>query len=374
MSKPNYFNQITNPGSADSKVWNMIGTMSGTSGDGLDIVFCQFQKEDNQWTYRILDTRSEGYNEDFFYWTNKALDMPPDIYGELDEEYAILNASRINAFIEEQNIENIDAIISHGHTIYHEPGVRSLQLGNGQIIANRTNLPVLANLRTADVELGGQGAPIVPIGDKYLFADHRFCLNLGGIANVSVKDGEQIEAWDICGCNLLLNYFAVLLGMEYDGDGDSARSGNTNDEFLKKMLDWPYLNRPNPKSLEKLQVMDWLYKLPDIQEIFVEDALSTSVDFIVEALVRAIAPRIKNDNESILVTGGGAHNIYLIEKLSERLPIEVVVPEGDIVDYKEAMVMAFYGVLHLRKETNCIPSVTGASKAVSGGELFVPLK
>lgn len=149
----------------EDKTWHMIGTMSGTSGDGLDIASCEFKKENGKWTYILDAIDSAPYEDDFLEQLRNAHSLSADAYRQLDEKYAELNAERINAFIEFFHLENVDAIVSHGHTVYHEPGVRSIQIGNGQIIANKTGLPVVCNLRTADVEKGGQGAPIVPIGE-----------------------------------------------------------------------------------------------------------------------------------------------------------------------------------------------------------------
>lgn len=357
----------------DDKTWKVIGTMSGTSCDGLDIACCEFKKVNGAWDFQLLHSVSDSYREDFLERMLEAHTLPPDIYAELDEDYAIVNANRINEFIEKNGIENLDAIVSHGHTVYHEPGVKSLQMGNGQIIANKVNLPVVANLRTADVEKGGQGAPIVPIGDLHLFSDYRFCLNLGGIANISVKSSDGIRAWDICGCNLLLNHFANSLGFDFDNNGQLAKRGKTNQQLLQRMMDYPFLNQSPPKSLEKQHVLNWLISLPGLDEVLSEDALNTSVEFIVQSIARALAMEKVGPQDKMLVSGGGAHNAYLIEQLRNRLSIEVEVPVEEIIDFKEALVMAFFGVLHLRKETNCLPSVTGASEAVSGGELFVPI-
>lgn len=356
----------------ENKIWKMIGTMSGTSGDGLDLAYCDFVLENGVWDYRIQFIETLPYPDGFIEKLKDAHALPPEDYRKLDEEYALLNAERLNDFMHDFYLEQIDAIVSHGHTVYHEPGKKSLQLGNGQIIANETKVPVVCNLRTADVEKGGQGAPIVPIGDLQLFQDYRFCLNLGGIANISVKTGDEIFAWDICGCNLMLNELASMMGYGYDHEGHIAAEAETNQDLLKEMLKWPYLKKSNPKSLERLEVLEMLYSFSDFEGIVVQDTMSTVVDFIVESIAMDIEKHAPLPEDQILVTGGGVHNYYLMDLLSDRLPLEVVIPAEEIVNYKEALVMAFFGVLHLRKEPNCLPSVTGASEAVSGGELFVP--
>jgi len=360
----------------ENKVWRMIGTMSGTSGDGLDLAYCEFQKVDGKWTFDLREVSTASYRYDLLDSLREAKELSALAYAELDELYAKVNAGRILEFMNSKDckISEVDAIVSHGHTVFHEPAVRSWQIGNGQLIASLTSIPVISNLRNADVAAGGQGAPIVPIGDVHLFEEYRVCLNLGGIANVSIKTNGDIKAWDICGCNLMLNDLAGILGHEFDDEGKIASLGSTSEKMLEEMMGWEYLKKSGPKSLEATAVLSWFNQLSTLTDTITEDALSTCVDFIAKCIAQAVQPYGPFTGNDFLITGGGAYNAYLIERIEEYLEVDVEVPHDNLVSYKEALVMAFFGVLHLRGEPNCLVSVTGASEAVIGGEYFDPQK
>jgi len=344
--------------------------MSGTSGDGLDIAYCTF-RYDKSWSFELLASDTYPYTDEWLLKLSEAKDLEGERYESLDRDYGKYCANRIAAFIEEYGVKELDAVVSHGHTVFHVPGVSSLQLGSGVAMSRQLDIPVINNLRNADVALGGQGAPIVPIGDQHLFADYRFCLNLGGIANISLKEDWQIRAWDVCGCNLILNHLANQMGLEYDEDGKLAQEGTLDIDLQKRMSTWPYLKKTPPKSLEATEVLDWITEW-DGEDYFVADKLRTAVEFIARSVAHSIE-EIEKKGDKILITGGGAHNRFLVKHLNQLLVSEVVVPENDIVDYKEAMVMAFFGVLRLLEKPNCLASVTGASHSAIGGELHKPI-
>jgi len=343
--------------------------MSRTSSDGLDIAYCKFWQEQSQWKFDLVATESGGYSSEWKTRLENAYQLSPADYSELDNAYGRLNAERINAFMNKHSLETLDAIVSHGHTVYHIPKEKSIQAGSAREIAELCKTTVINNLRAEDVKANGQGAPIVPIGDLHLFSDYRFCLNLGGIANISAKQENQIVAWDTSGCNLMLNLLANEKNQVFDEDGKIAAEGKVNEAFLKRLNEWEYLQRTPPKSLEAKKVLAWFSKENDT-DLSVEDRMRTVVEFIALNVARVLVEQHATKQDKVLISGGGAFNATLVQALRNNCLAEVVVPDKQIVEYKEAMVMAFYGVLRLLGLPNCIPAVTGANKAVSGGDIF----
>lgn len=274
----------------------------------------------------------------------------------------------VSSFIK-RHTHHVDLVASHGHTIFHQPQLGlTVQIGDGDAIVAETHLPVVSNFRTLDVALGGQGAPLVPIGDRLLFGDYDACLNLGGIANISYGRNQRV-AYDISPCNMALNHLARRVGMPYDKDGEMARSGHVDESLLKKMNSLEYYHLPSPKSLGK----EWFVEhfLPLLQEdIPVADLMRTSVEHIAQKIVEQFDTHACGESPKVLVTGGGAMNKYLVERMQKLSPkSRIVVPSEEMINYKEAVIFALLGYLRVNRQINTLSSVTGAEIDSIGGTL-----
>lgn len=349
------------------KRFSVLGVMSGTSLDGIDIALLYFEEGD-PWAYTILKAETIGYTShwkqqlhDAFYLDQGALEV-------FDIAYTEYLAGVISAFISKYAITELDAICSHGHTIWHRPqdGV-TVQIGNRPELATLTGFPVVCDFRVQDVALGGQGAPLVPIGDRMLFSDYRYCLNLGGFANVSLEAAHGRLAYDICAVNTVLNHYASKLGFPYDAEGELARSGKSHSGLLATLNDLDFYCEKPPKSLGVEWVGAQVLPLIDGFGLNEKDVLATYTLHVAEQLALAVG-----DTGNVLVTGGGAMNAYLMELLQERSSSTVVIPEQHLVDYKEALIFGLLGVLRLRGEVNCLSSVTGARRDHCSGKVFEP--
>jgi anhydro-N-acetylmuramic acid kinase len=257
-------------------------------------------------------------------------------------------------------------IASHGHTIFHQPEKGfTFQLGNGASIAAETGIPTVADFRTGDVALGGQGAPLVPVGDKLLFSDYESCLNLGGFANISFDQHGKRIAFDICPVNFILNDLAQKSGWPYDTGGELGRSGNMNRELLEQLNQLAFYRQSPPKSLGREWMNHYFMPLMAADEIPLNDQLRTAYEHIAIQISNASPVHGK-----MLVTGGGAFNTFLIERLKHHLKCEIVIPHAEIIQFKEALVFAFLGLLRFMGEINCYASVTGARRDSSAGVTY----
>ncbi len=364
-------------------VYRAIGLMSGSSLDGLDIAFVEFQEQGGKWSYEILQADCYAYTNEWVAKLSDAINLSAREYQLLHAEYGHYTGEQINKFIEEHQLHyKVAVIASHGHTTFHIPDKKmTAQLGDGAAIAAVTQLPVVTDLRAMDVAFGGQGAPIVPIGEKLLLGDYNFFLNLGGIANISHNNPDNYIAFDICAANRVLNMLVNEIGKEYDDGGQIAASGTVNDELLDKLNALDYYKQPYPKSLANDFGTDIVYPIIKNCDIEIKDALRTYVEHIVLQLTNTIRNfqtlKLPNtplgDGGRLLATGGGGFNTFLIQRLSDSLKelnIEVIVPDKKLVNFKEALVMAFIGVLRWRQEYNVLSSVTGAARDSIGGALW----
>ncbi len=349
--------------------YHVIGVMSGTSLDGIDICEIFFQKNDT-WAFKIGSATTIEYSQE---WKNKltgSIAIKTHDLDQLDNAYTNLLASEINSFIRSRNIQNIDAICSHGHTVFHQPQIGlTKQIGNKKELASLTGYRVICDFRTQDVELKGEGAPLVPIGDEMLFGDFDYCLNLGGFSNVSFKTGFKRIAFDICPVNIVLNYYARLLHMDYDMDGEMARQGNLNDELLNSLNQLDYYKLPPPKSLGVEWVNTNFLPLINKFNLSTQDILRTLVEHIAYQIQSATSNK---KSATILITGGGAFNSFLTDRIKGLTSNTIVIPSDKIVNYKEALIFGFLGLLKLRNEVNCLSSVTGAIRDHSSGKIFIP--
>lgn len=342
--------------------------MSGTSLDGIDLAHINFTIKDNKWRYEVLESETISYSQD---WLNKlkvAVSFSREDLIELNEEYTELLGYIIKSFIANHKIKNLDAVCSHGHTILHQPqNGFTLQIGNLPKIAEIIQEKVVCDFRVQDVKLSGQGAPLVPIGDRILFSEYDYCLNLGGFSNVSFEDNSKRIAFDISPVNTVLNFYANKLGLNYDDKGKIARSGNINSDLLKELNTLDYYKKPFPKSLGFEFVKEVVLPLIEKHSISIEDKMHTFTEHI--ALQTSLA--LPNKTGKILITGGGAYNDFLIERMQFHLPnIKIIIPDNKTLEFKEALIFALLGVLKLRNEINILSSVTGAMKDHSSGIIY----
>ena len=357
--------------------YRALGLMSGSSLDGLDIVCAEFNFNFGSWQFEILASACYPYSKEWKEKLQDSIKLNARDYLLLHSEYGHYLGKEINRFIEQNQLDYKVAIIaSHGHTTFHMPQLKmTAQLGNGASIAAETALPVISDLRSIDVAFGGEGAPIVPIGEKLLLKDYSIFLNLGGIANLSVQLPGEFIAFDVCPANRILNIVSNTAGKEFDDNGSMASMGAVNNELLEMLNNQDYYNKPYPKSLANDFGVNTLYPIIERSKLSVKDALRTYVQHIVIQIKKALLPfRSSSNQQKMLVTGGGAFNSFLIELLRkelEEIQVEVIVPKPDIVNYKEALIMAFIGVLRWRQENNVLASVTGASRDSIGGALWI---
>jgi anhydro-N-acetylmuramic acid kinase len=357
-------------------VYRAIGVMSGSSLDGLDIAFVEFHQNFDRWSYEIKQADCYEYSAGWINKLKSATTLSAKDYQLLHAEYGHYIGEQVNRFIEENSLHYQVALISsHGHTTFHFPSKKmTAQIGDGSAIAAETKLPVVTDLRSLDVAFGGQGAPIVPIGEKFLLGDYNYFLNLGGIANISFNI-DKYTAFDICPANRVLNMLSNDAGKEFDENGEMAGSGVVHESLLEKLNALDYYRQPFPKSLANEFGTDVVYPLIRESGMKTEDALRTYVEHIVIQIKKAIANSgLRMANRRLLATGGGAFNLFLIERLKDQLQnlnVEVIIPGENLVKYKEALVMAFIGVLRWRQEYNVLSSVTGAERDSIGGALWI---
>ena len=368
-------------------VYKAIGLMSGSSLDGLDIVFAEFQEHAGKWEYKILQADCFAYSKEWENNLKNATSLSARDYQLLHVEFGHYIGQLVNGFIEDNKLNFQVALIAfHGHTTFHIPSKKmTAQLGCGAALAAVTRLPVVTDLRALDVALGGQGAPIVPIGEKLLMDSYNYFLNIGGIANLSAKNpsppgegswgNEAYIAFDICPANRVLNLLANEAGKKYDEDGEMAASGTINNQLLDKLNELDYYKKPFPKSLANDFGIDIVYPMIRDSGIEIQDALRTYVEHIVLQTKRSIPDsRLRTPDSRLLATGGGALNNFLMKQLQEKLnelKIEIVIPGKELVLFKEALIMALIGVLRWRQEYNVLSSVTGAVRDSIGGALWI---
>jgi anhydro-N-acetylmuramic acid kinase len=358
-------------------VYKVIGLMSGSSLDGLDIAFVQLQENGGKWSYEILKADCFEYDRTWIEKLKDATNLSALNYQLLHTEYGHYLGRLVNLFIEKNNLHHqVNLVSSHGHTTFHVPEkLMTGQLGNGAAIAAEMQLPVVTDLRAMDVAFGGQGAPIVPIGEKLLLGNYTYFLNLGGIANIAVHANDTVIAFDVCAANRVLNMLAAEKGVPYDDDGKLAAAGTMNTQLLDTLNELDYYKRPYPKSLANDFGMETVFSIIKKAGLSTEDSIRTYVEHIVLQIKNAILNcRQSIVHGQLLVTGGGAFNSFLVKRLKEvlhEINIEVVVPEENLIKYKEALIMALMGTLRWREEYNVLSSVTGAKRNSIGGALWL---
>lgn len=348
--------------------YNVVGVMSGTSLDGIDLAHVHFTIENGKWEFKILEHETVPYQ---VKWVNKlksAVDFSASELQQLNQDYTALLGKIIAAFISKHSIKNLDAVCSHGHTILHQPqNGFTLQIGNLPQIAEITKQKIVCDFRVQDVKLGGQGAPLVPIGDRILFSEYDYCLNLGGFSNVSFEENGNRIAFDISPVNTVLNYYANKLGLEFDDKGKIASSGKIDYALLQQLNVLEYYQKDYPKSLGFEFVKTIVLPLMELSACSTEDKMHTFVEHIAQQTAKVVS----NKKGKMLITGGGAYHDFLIQRIQFHLPeLHIIIPEATILEYKEALIFALLGVLKLRNEINVLSSVTGASQDHCSGIIF----
>ena len=341
--------------------------MSGTSVDGLDLVYVHFEKKE-KWNYKILNSITYQYSKEWLVRLKSSLSLSKSDLVKLDQEYTLLLSKQILRFVNEFSINDIDAVSSHGHTVFHDPNNKfTYQIGNLPQISKEIEQNVVCNFRQQDVSLGGQGAPLVPVGEKYLFGEYDSCINLGGFANISKTLDKKLIAYDICPVNTVLNYLSNKINLDFDKDGEISKNGSLIEDLYSRLNKLDYYNNNHPKSLGIEWVNSTIIPLLDLYPNQIADLLYTYSCHIAEQVSKSTI-----NEKNILVTGGGAKNKFLIDLINKKLNNNVVIPDDTLIDYKEAIIFGFLGVLKLLNINNCYSSVTGSSKDHCSGEIFLP--
>lgn len=356
-----------------TKPFKILGLMSGTSLDGLDMALCEFQDTASGYIFKILETTTVDYSRDMRNMLKNIIQAPATELLAAHQSYGLWLGEQALNFLHSKGLE-CDLIASHGHTVHHRPELGyTFQLGAGAAIANRSKIKVVCDFRTTDVSLGGQGAPLVPIGDLLLFPEYTHCLNLGGISNISEKTQQGIKAYDVGIANILLNHLSRQAGFEYDKGGQLAASGQFNASLFHALnaLEYHHLDPPKSLGVEFFN----LNVLPILEQskLSTVDSLHTVSHHIAYQIKRALKGCTPEKNK-ILISGGGAKNDFLMNLIANYCQdrVSVVVPPSQLIDHKEALVFAFMGYLHMQEKPNCLKSVTGASADSIGGFIFKP--
>jgi anhydro-N-acetylmuramic acid kinase len=347
---------------------SVLGVMSGTSLDGLDLALCGFTEKDDAYSFTIHSATTVPYPEIWKQRLSSIKDASAEKYFAMNELYGRYIAERINVFLESK--AKPVAIASHGHTVFHQPHMGfTVQIGCGATIAANTGITTVCDFRSLDVARGGQGAPLVPVGDKMLFGEYQACLNLGGIANISYDNraGERV-AYDICVTNMLLNYLAETRGESFDAGGAMARSGKVDPALKKKLDALNFYTQEGAKSMGREWFEKNMLDLFEQSSLPLNDLMATAVEHIAGIIAGTLD---RQKLKSVLLTGGGAFNEFLVERLKAGTSCEIILPPEEIINFKEALIFAFLGYLRLNHRTNSLSSVTGARRDSCGGAVYV---
>ena len=350
------------------KDYNVIGIMSGTSLDGVDIVYVNF-KLDKYWKYEIINSKTYKYKKKWNILLKDISQKKINLIEKINIDYTRLLSKYIRDFINEFSIEDIDFISSHGHTALHQPSNSlTYQIGNLPILAKYINQKVICDFRVQDVKLGGQGAPLVPVGEEYLFPEYNTLINLGGFANITRKNKDNLIAYDICPINIVFNHLSRKMEYKYDDLGYIASTGNINEELYDHLQRLNYYKQKPPKSLGVEWVNSQIYPiLKNFQDTPIKDLMNTFSNHFAFQIAKNIGKQ-----DQVLITGGGAYNDYLINRIKKLTNSKLTIPDPNIIEYKEALIFSFLGLLRVLEINNCYSSVTGAKKDHCSGIIYNP--
>lgn len=336
--------------------------------DGVDLACCRLSFDEARWHYKIVAAETIPYSD---MWKVRLLELPnqsAEIFPKTHAFYGRYLGQLVRQFIDKHRLQ-VDFVASHGHTIFHQPQAGfTAQIGDGAALSATCGLPVVCDFRSMDLALGGQGAPLVPVGDSLLFAEYDACLNLGGISNISFTREAKALAYDISPCNLLFNPLAQLLNLPYDAGGQIAASGTVHDELLQQLNQLPFYTRQGAKSLGR----EWIDRvvwplLQSFEQVSEPDKMATCAAHIAAQISLVLN---KENIKRVLVTGGGAYNHFLIQKIQENTAASLRIPEPELLEFKEALIFALLGVLRIRNENNVWSSVTGSKTNHVAGALY----
>lgn len=356
--------------------YSVIGLMSGTSLDGVDIAYCKFIKKNEKWSYQIEHAHTVPYSKKWRELLSIVEGKSAFELIEANVSYGHYLGEITSSFIKKHKLKP-DFIASHGHTIFHQPNKKiTFQLGAGACIAVETNTTTVCDFRTTDVALGGQGAPLVPIGDRLLFSNYNACLNLGGFANISFEKNYKRRAFDVCPVNIVINELCNYIGKKYDNKGWIGKKGKINVMLLQKLNSLAYYQNKaeSAKSLGKEWIIQYFNPILKSFEISIEDKIRTLYEHMAIQITTSINTINSKKKASVLVTGGGAYNDFLIERIKNYSNHNIVIPDKKTIEFKEALIFSFLGLLRVREEYNCLKEVTGARKSNVGGSIYLVKK
>lgn len=344
--------------------------MSGTSLDGLDLCLAELLF-DGKWSFKIIRADCAVYDEDWRMKLATAHELSEEKIKQLHLEFGRFIGEHVNSFLEKSPLVNPEIVCSHGHTVFHQPekGI-TVQIGDGQNITNTTGITCVNDFRSLDVSLGGQGAPLVPIGDELLFSEFNACLNLGGFSNISFKEDGERRAFDICPVNIVFNELANRLSKPFDDNGELAKSGKLNETLLNQLNSLNlYTDEIRPSLAREWveSVVNPLLKESGLSEV---DIMRTFVEHVAIQIARVVER--KSAGGSVLITGGGAYNSFLMERMNAYCLADLIIPDKQTIEFKEALIFAFLGVLRINDEVNVLRSVTGASRDSCSGAIHRP--
>ncbi|HLN53267.1 MAG TPA: anhydro-N-acetylmuramic acid kinase [Lentimicrobium sp.] len=351
------------------KTYKVIGLMSGTSLDGLDIAFCEFSKTKNEWGWEIIVADTIEYDTVWIKLLKEAPNLDGLKLSLLNTSYGHWIGQTVNEFISKNRIKP-QLISSHGHTVFHSPSDRmTLQIGSGAAIAAETRITTVSDFRSLNIALGGQGAPLVPIGDRLLFGEFDACVNFGGFANISMESSNERLAYDICPVNIVLNFLAGKLGLPFDAEGMLASKGSLNIDLFHKLENIEFYNKPGPRSLGREWVEDTILPIINQTGIEVYDHLCTYNNHIASQILRNLP---KSNSSKVIFTGGGTYNTFLMSLIREKSLCKIVIPSEIVINFKEALIFAFLGILRFEGIDNCLAEATGSACDCSGGAVHLP--
>lgn len=356
------------------KTYKVIGLMSGTSLDGLDIAYCHIWKSSVKWEFEIIRTHSIEYSSHMREDLKNAIHLSAENLLELNTKYGIWLGQKTKDFITNYKLE-VDFVASHGHTTHHRPEKGfTYQIGSGQYLANESGHHVVCDFRNNDVALGGQGAPLVPIGDSLFFNEFEFCLNLGGISNISFEKESKRVAYDVGLANMVLNHITEKIDLAYDKGGQLASKGFSNNSLLKELNGLDYYKLPFPKSTGYEWFVEKVVPILNKYDDGIENMLHTCIHHLCEQVSIQIMANLRKSENTLFVTGGGALNDFMMNVLRDKLEpiVKVHIPPKKLIEFKEALVFALMGVLKMENEVNVLSTVTGASRDSINGVSYFP--
>ena len=354
-----------------------IGLMSGTSMDGLDIACCRFEENEDHYGFELVASQQVDFPE---IWKSRLLNLPAqtaEVYAKTHVYFGHWLGQTVREFIHQHQLKP-DFVAAHGQTIFHQPEKNfTAQIGDGETLASYLECPIVSNFRNKDVALGGQGAPLVPLGEKYLFPHQRLFLNLGGFSNLTY----ETLAFDISPCNIVLNALAGRIDhdppLAYDPEGAIAASGTSDTALLRALNQLPYFQKKPPKSLGWEWVEAQVLPLLAATDRPVADLLHTYCLHIA-AQIGIAADHVTASGQEILITGGGRHNRFLMQQIAQQLAARNIGIDTQatpsLIDYKEAIIFAFLGLRVLTGKTTALHTVTGAPFDNLSGAVHLPPK